>query len=223
MLIQSIGDLLPSAVGVAISPIPIIAIVLMLATPRARSNGLAFSLGWVVGLSAVMAVVLLVAGGAGSDATDDGVDWATLAFGLVFLGLARRQWSGRPKKGEEPRMPGWMQAVDHFTFPRSLGLGLALSAVNPKNFVLTAAAAGAIARQDMPVGDDVIAAAVFVAIASVSVLGLVLFYLVTPRAASKPLDAIKEFMATHNAAIMTVILLVLGMKLLGDGLGGAFG
>ena len=110
MLIQSIGDLLPSAVGVAISPIPIIAIVLMLATPRARSNGLAFSLGWVVGLSAVMAVVLLVAGGAGSDATDDGVDWATLAFGLVFLGLARRQWSGRPKKGEEPKMPGWLQA-----------------------------------------------------------------------------------------------------------------
>jgi hypothetical protein len=36
---QAIGDLLPSAVGVAISPVPIIAVILMLGTPRARSNG----------------------------------------------------------------------------------------------------------------------------------------------------------------------------------------
>jgi hypothetical protein len=36
---QAIGDILPMAVGVAISPAPIIAIVLMLGTPRARSNG----------------------------------------------------------------------------------------------------------------------------------------------------------------------------------------
>ncbi|UDY34479.1 GAP family protein [Dermatobacter hominis] len=223
MLIQSIGDLLPSAVGVAISPIPIIAIVLMLATPRARSNGVAFALGWIAGLSAVVAVVLLVAKGAGSGTTDDGVDWATLAFGLVFLGLARRQWSSRPEKGEEPKMPGWMEAVDHFTFPRSLGLGLVLSAANPKNFVLTAAAAGAIAKADMPVGDEIVAAVVFVVIASVTVVGLVLFYLVAPTAAARSLDAIKEFMAHNNAVIMTVLFLILGAKLIGNGLGGAFG
>ena len=223
MLMQSIGDLLPSAVGVAISPIPIIAIVLMLATPRARSNGLAFSLGWVIGLTAVLAVVLLVANGAGSDTADDGVDWVTLAFGLVFLGLARRQWSGRPKKGEEPKMPGWMAAIDRFTFPKSLGFGLVLSAANPKNFALTAAAAGAIAKLDMPVGDEVVAAVVFLVIASVTVVGLVLFYLVAPKAASKPLDSIKDFMAHHNAAIMTVLFLILGAKLIGNGLSGAFG
>ena len=31
---QAIGDLLPSAIGVAISPIPIIAVILILATPE---------------------------------------------------------------------------------------------------------------------------------------------------------------------------------------------
>ena len=223
MLIQTIGDLLPSAVGVAISPIPIIAIVLMLATPRARSNGLAFSLGWIVGLAGVMAVVLLVVKTASSDTADTGVDWVTLGLGILFLGMARRQWSKRPKKGEHPEMPSWMDAVDHFTFPKSLGLGLALSAANPKNLALTLAGAGAIATAGMSGGDEVIAAVVFVVIASLTVVGLVLFYLVAPHAASKPLESIKEFMADNNAVIMAVILLLLGVKLLGSGLGGAFG
>ncbi len=44
---QAIGDLLPAAIGVAISPVPIIAIILMLGTPKARSNGPAFAAGWV--------------------------------------------------------------------------------------------------------------------------------------------------------------------------------
>ena len=51
---QAIGEILPLAVGVALSPIPIIAIILMLGTPRARSNGPAFALGWLVGLTLAM-------------------------------------------------------------------------------------------------------------------------------------------------------------------------
>ena len=62
--------------------------------------------------------------------------------------------------------------------------------------------------------------AVFVAIASISVVGPVLWYLVAPESAAKPLESIKQFMAEHNAVIMCVILVVLGAKLLGDGIGG---
>src|SRR6185436_1746651 len=46
-----IGDFLPSAVGVAISPLPIVAVVLMLVTPRGRVNGPMFVVGWWVGLA----------------------------------------------------------------------------------------------------------------------------------------------------------------------------
>jgi hypothetical protein len=45
---EAIGQSLPLAIGVALSPIPIIAVVLMLTTPRARSNGPAFVVGWLV-------------------------------------------------------------------------------------------------------------------------------------------------------------------------------
>ena len=39
---QAIGEVLPLAVGVALSPLPIVAVVLMLVTVRAKVNGPAF-------------------------------------------------------------------------------------------------------------------------------------------------------------------------------------
>ena len=57
MLGDAIGDLLPSAVGVALSPIPIVAVILMLGTPRAWTTGPAFATGWVLGLVTVAVIV----------------------------------------------------------------------------------------------------------------------------------------------------------------------
>ena len=42
---EAVGQVLPAAVGIALSPIPIIAVVLMLVTPRGKVNGIAFLLG----------------------------------------------------------------------------------------------------------------------------------------------------------------------------------
>ena len=50
---QAIGGSLPLAIGVALSPVAIIAVVLMLTTDRARVNGPAFVLGWLIGLAVV--------------------------------------------------------------------------------------------------------------------------------------------------------------------------
>jgi Sap, sulfolipid-1-addressing protein len=59
---------------------------------------------------------------------------------------------------------------------------------------------------------------VFATLGSVTVAGAVLCYLVAPERAARPLEAIKRFMSDNNAAIMMVVLLLLGAKLLGDGL-----
>jgi len=50
---KAIGGSLPLAVGIALSPIPIIAVVLMLTSRRARVNGPVFVLGWLAGLAIV--------------------------------------------------------------------------------------------------------------------------------------------------------------------------
>jgi hypothetical protein len=79
MLSEAIGDLLPAAVGVALSPVPIVAVILMLGTPRARSNGPAFAAGWVAGLVTVGVIVLLVAGDAGPTRSPPAGDNSTAA------------------------------------------------------------------------------------------------------------------------------------------------
>jgi threonine/homoserine/homoserine lactone efflux protein len=222
MLSQAIGDLLPSAVGVALSPVPIIAVILMLSTPRARGNGPAFALGWIAGLVIVSVIVLIVAAGSKNpgSTSSDVVNWIKVVLGVLFLAMAARQWTSRPKKGQEPAMPKWMQAIDGFTPAKSLVLGGALSGANPKNLALTLAAAASIAQAGLSGGQSTIAVAVFVVIGSLTVAGPVLFFLIAAQAAARPLEAIKEFMPDHNAVIMMVVLLILGAKLVGNGITG---
>jgi threonine/homoserine/homoserine lactone efflux protein len=219
LLSDVIGDLLPSAFAVALSPIPIIAIVLVLGAPKARSAGSAFALGWIAGLLAVSVIVVLVLGaGSDPDSDDPGISWFKVAIGILFLVMAANQWKKRPKAGQEPETPKWMATIDSTTPAKAVVLGAALSAANPKNLALTLAAAASIAEASLDRTDKAIAITVYVTLGSVTVAGAVLCYLVDPKRAARPLDAIRRFMADNNAAIMMVILLLLGAKLLGDGL-----
>ncbi|MGZ6669625.1 MAG: GAP family protein [Solirubrobacteraceae bacterium] len=219
MLNDAIGDLLPSALAVALSPIPIIAIVLVLGAPNARMAGPAFAVGWIAGLLSVSVIVVLLVGrGDDPDSDDPGLNWLKIAIGILFLLMAAKQWTKRPKEGEEPEMPSWMATIDTATPPRAALLGAALSGANPKNLALTLAASASIAEAGLDGPDTAVAIAVFIAIGSVTVAGAVLFYLVDAARAARPLGVVKQFMSDNNAVIMMVVLLLLGAKLLGDGL-----
>ena len=217
---EAIGQVLTFGVGVALSPIPTIAVVLMLGTPRARTNGPAFVLGEVIGLSVVGAIVLTVAGGA--DASEGGgpADWVSvlkLVLGALLVLVAAKQWRGRPQEGQEAQLPKWMQAVDSFTATKAVGMGVLLSGVNPKNMLLTVGAAAAIAQTGADTGDQVIAFAVFVLVGILGTAGPVAIYFMMGERAKRSLDGLKAWMGAHNAAIMAVLCLVIGAKLIGDG------
>src|ERR1700712_3472652 len=164
---DAIGQVLSFGVGVALSPVPIIAVVLMLATPKGRANGPAFLLGWIVGLTVVGTIVLLLSGGStGGDG--DGPSTTNsivmLVLGVLVLGVALRQWRGRPAPGTESELPKWMQTIDSFTPVKAFGMAVVLSAINPKNLLLTVGAAAAIAGTGASNGDQAVALAVFVLI-----------------------------------------------------------
>jgi hypothetical protein len=106
---QGISAILGFAVGVAVSPVPIIAVILMLFSERARVNGPVFLVGWVVALAVVSGVAYAVADGGNastSTTTADTVAWGKIVFGLLFLALALRTWRKRPAPGAEPEMAG---------------------------------------------------------------------------------------------------------------------
>jgi threonine/homoserine/homoserine lactone efflux protein len=145
----AIGDILGLAAGVAVSPLPIVAMILVLATPRGRANGLLFGVGWLAGLAI---------------------------------------------------------------------LGALLSAVNPKNAALTIAAAATIAGAGLSGGEQAVVLAVFVLIGSVGVLAPLVVYLFAGAGAARTLDSWKTWAATNNAAVLAVLFLVFGFKLVGDGI-----
>jgi threonine/homoserine/homoserine lactone efflux protein len=217
---EAIGGLLPSAIAVALSPIPIVGVVLVLGTPRARASGAAFAAGWVFGLAALsVAVVLLLGSGVGSD-TEAGIEWLKVAVGIAFLAMAAQKWTKRPRDGGIAAMPKWMDSIASITAPRAVALGAGLSGANPKNLALTLAASASISEAGLDHTDTTLAILTYVALGSITVAGSVLFYLLNPERAAQPLAAVGRFMSDNSAVIMMVVLLLLGAKLLGDGLGG---
>jgi threonine/homoserine/homoserine lactone efflux protein len=111
-----------------------------------------------------------------------------------------------------------MSTIDSFTPVKSLGMGVLLSAVNPKNLILAIAAAGAMAQLNLSSGDTVGAVIVFVLIASVSIAGPVLLYLFGGEGVRHWLDELKEWLNDNNATVMAVLFVVIGSVILGQGL-----
>jgi threonine/homoserine/homoserine lactone efflux protein len=220
---QAIGDMLPAAVGIAISPIPIVAVVLMLVSARGRTNGPAFLAGWIVGVAGMGAILLVIAGGVGArneGQPADWVSWLTLVLGVGLLLLALQQWRGRPLGDEEPVTPKWMGALDDFTPPKAAGAGVVLAAVNPKNLILLVAGMAAISQTGIPAGEQAIALAVFTVIASIGAAAPVVLSFALGERSAEPLERLKTWMARSSGVIMAVILLVIGVKLIGDAISG---
>lgn len=220
---NAIGQMLPMAVGVSLSPLPIVAVVFMLVTPRGRVNGPAFIAGWLIGLAIVGTIMLSLAGGAG--ATDHGepatwVDAIKLALGVLLLLVGVRQWRGRLREGEEAATPRWMGALDTFGPVKTLGAGVLLSGLNPKNLLLTIAGATAIAQTGIAIGQQIVVYVIFVLIAAIGVGAPVVLYFALGERSRQLLDSLKTWMARNNAAIMAVLFLIFGVKLIGDAISG---
>ena len=117
-----IGDLLPLAVGVALSPLAIVSVILVLFSTRARTNSAVFAVGWIATLIVLGAVTLLLANAGDFPAfgRQRPVGYALrLLLGAGCIYLAITEW--RKQKQPANALPGWMAGIDSFTPNRSLG------------------------------------------------------------------------------------------------------
>jgi hypothetical protein len=113
-----------------------------------------------------------------------------------------------------------MSALDTFTPVKAAGTGALLSGLNPKNTLLAVAGAAAIAGTGIATGQQVVAYAIFVVIATIGVGAPVVLSIVMGDRSRHLLGEIKDWMVQNNAVIVAVLLLVLGVKLIGDGISG---
>jgi threonine/homoserine/homoserine lactone efflux protein len=218
-----IGEILPLALGIAVSPIPIIAAILMLLSPQAKGTSVGFLLGWVAGIVVAVTVFTLLASVLpenDDDASNPTAGWIKIGLGVLLLLMAVKQWRGRPTGDQQPELPGWMKAIDTMTAAKGTGLGFLLSAVNPKN-LLMAAGAGVIiggTAAGLDTGEEAVAIAVFTVIAAASVAVPVVGYLVASERMSGPLESMHQWLVKENAVVMAVLLLVIGVAMVGKGI-----
>jgi threonine/homoserine/homoserine lactone efflux protein len=220
---HALGAVLPLAVAVAVFPVPMIAAVLIVGSGGGRRKGLVYVLGWCCGLALVGAVALLLTGAADASEGGEPATWVNVllvCLGLLLVAAAVKQWRGRPGAGEETPMPKWMRAVGNFTLVKAAGAGFALSGLNPKNVLLVVAAAAEIAEFGLPAGEQIAVLGVFVLIASVGVLTPLILSVALGERSRGLLDRIRSWMARNNAVIMAVLLLIIGVKLIGDAVSG---
>ncbi|QFG23697.1 GAP family protein [Actinomadura sp. WMMB 499] len=221
---EVIGALLPLAVGIAVSPIPIIAVVLMLLAPRARETGPGFLAGWTAGVVAATTVLVLIADAIGTTAaTGDPktpVSVIVLLLGVLALVLAIRQWTDRPRHGAAADLPGWTRTIDRLTPARAASLGFLLSALNPKNLTMCVAAGVTVSQGRLGAGLQIVAVAAFTVLAVCTVAAPVIAYVAAPDRMRGPLDGLREWLERNSATVTSVLLLVIGVVLLGRGMGG---
>jgi Kef-type K+ transport system membrane component KefB len=220
---EAIGQSLPLAVGVALSPVPIVAVVVLLTSSRARSLGPVFVLGWLLGLVVVGAVVLAVVGPSGGGSSGQRrtwVSWVLVVVGVLLLVEAVRRLRGRSGGGEEVSLPAWLGAIDRLKPAVVLGGGVVLGGVRPKSLFLAVGGAAAIAQTGIAGGQQAIAYAVFAVVATIGVAAPVVIYFAMGERSAELLGRLKGWMRRNNAVILAVVLLVIGVTLIGDGIGG---
>jgi Sap, sulfolipid-1-addressing protein len=220
---EAIGQSLPLAIGVALSPVSIIAVVVLLTSPRARSLGPVFVLGWLLGVVVVGAIVLVVVGPSAAGSSGQRtrwVSWVMIILGVLLLVDAVRRLRGRTGTGGEGPLPAWLGAIDQLKPAAALGGGVLLGGVRPKSFLLAVGGAAAIAQTGIAGGQQAIAYAVFAIIATIGVGAPVVLYFAMGTRSAELLGRLKGWMRRHNAVILAVVLVVIGVTLISDGIGG---
>ena len=218
-----IGSILPLAIAVTISPIPIIAEILLLFTKKPVANAASYFGGFILGVAGVLAILVAIAAtinlSAGSGPSK-GAAVLQLVLGVLLLAAALRQFRGRPEPGQEAAMPKWMNGIAGFAPGKSLLVGAGIGALNPKNVIVGVAAAVAIASAGLPTGQEVGAGAVYVLVAVLGVAAPLVVMLAMGEKAQPILDEWKAWLGQNNAVVMSVLFLVFAVVLIGKGIAG---
>ncbi|MEP7764304.1 GAP family protein [Sanguibacter sp. 25GB23B1] len=218
-MLDVLGEAFPLAMGIALSPLPTIAIVLVLLAPPGRRGGTAFlaarlvAVGAVVGLFAVVSDVAERSGDAAP-----AVAVTQVIVGAALLLVALKTWRGRPRGGVEPDLPGWMSSIEGRTPGQSAQLAAVLTLANPKELLLAIGTGVAIGSGGLPIGQTVVVAAVLTAVACINVIAPVVAFLLAGERVRAPLSSARAALVRHNATIMSIVLVAIAALLVSGGI-----
>ena len=220
MIGQAVGEVLAFGVGVALSPLAIVAVVVMLVARGGAPAAWMFAGTWVVSLTLASTLVLLLADGADASAAGEPATWVSIVkivVGLLLVLFGVRSLGERVSGEPETEAPGWMRKLDNVTTAKAASLAV-LFVVKPKNLLLTIGAGIAVAQLGAAPAAQVVGVAAFVALGTVGLAIPLAIHVLMPHRGRELLTRLREWMVSENATIIAVLCLVIAAKLLGDAL-----
>ncbi len=223
MLKVVIGEILPLALVVTLSPLNIIPAILLLFTSKPLPKAMSFLAGFAGGIAAVLGLLVSL-GGAVNLSTDAGHStWAgilKLGLGAYLLFAAVKKFRGRPRAGQEGSLPKWMDGIAGYSTTKALGAGATLGALNPKNLVVGLASAAAISDGGLTTFQEVVAGAVYLVVAVLGVVAPIVVMVSLGDKAHEVLEGWNAWLRQNNATVMSVLFVVFGVVLVGQGIAG---
>jgi hypothetical protein len=221
-----IVQLVPVALGVVLSPLAIMALVAILLSRLARVNGIAYLIGWAIGICGLLALFLWLFTLLEVQARHEPPLWVALlrlVIGLLLVGAAvwvyrrgadrirRMAAASSPKEvARAATLPGWLQSVSTFRPGRSLLLGVGLFVVNPVDASCAIIAALDIALAPISTGASIGVAIVFAVVGILPIAIPVLWVVFAGAKAQPGLDRIRTWIAGNTHVMNAGLLLVIG-------------
>lgn len=209
-------NMFPYALGIAVSPVPVMTVILMLFSQQPRLNGLSFLLGWALGIAIPATGVLLLA--ISGDASNDGppsieVSVFRILAGIALLVIAARNWMLRHKPDESTAKNVLTRMLDAIAPWKALFLGFLFADVtNPKNMALTIAGCMEISAARPSIPETYILVITFVLIASAGVALPVVFYMLGGDASRRNIETWRKWLLVNRRTVLSLLFFILGIS-----------
>ena len=207
------------AMAITLSPGPILAIVVLLMTKKAKVNGLLFLLGWFIGIQIIASAIIFMPGViADHGGMSDHTGTAKIILGTVLLVLILPIYLKKKKEGDKVRVPAVFNKLDGFGPVKIFIIGFVFSAVSVKNIALSASGAAHIHTTSLiDYFETLLAVFYFSIIASLTILIPIILYLSSPEKVMVELLKLRNWLVKHHWDLVMIMLFVAGVLLIGIG------
>lgn len=219
-LVQAIGQILPIALAVALSTLPILLTVLILLSPTRSKSALPYLIGWVLGILLVVVAFTFAAQfvpAARSPRRPDtviAVIEIIVGIALILLAIISIR---RKRGGSEPTIPAWLSPERGLGPWQSFGIAFVLN-FRPKALLL-AIAAGLTIRADAPTSTEAwITIAIYTIIGSSTVVVPIIATLAAPSRMEPRLTSMRTWLIEKDQAMRGIIIIIIGVVIIGMGI-----
>ncbi|MCD5348322.1 GAP family protein [Agromyces sp. H3Y2-19a] len=219
--LQAFAHVVPIAVAVAASSVPILVTLSILLSPNGDRVAGPFLAGWLVGMTALVigctALAQVLPRQGSQREPEQAVGIAEIIVGALIIVVAI---VGRLRAPRTPadQPPKWLGRISRLGPGEAFTLGAVLN-IRPKSLLLVVAAALSIRGAGLTAVESVVVIACFVVIGASTVAVPIVSAKVAPRRTAPRLTSMRDWMSRNSRSITGLILVVIGVFVIVSGIG----